>query len=108
MSPPKAMWGRPWGRCPPPYKGTHGWGGGLQSSSAAMAPNVHPWVALGVLVVLLGGGRARQITVDNGGLWGEWGEVEFCPKGSFVTGFQLKVGEGGGRGGTFGGGGSMG
>ena len=51
-----------------------------------------------MLVVLLGGGRARQITVDNGGPWGEWGEVEFCPKGSFVTGFQLKV-----RGGSVGG-----
>ncbi|XP_064296465.1 vitelline membrane outer layer protein 1-like [Phalacrocorax carbo] len=64
-----------------------------------MAWSPCPWVALVALVVapvaLVGGLGAGTpptiISVENGGPWGEWGEPEFCSKGSHATGFQLKV-----------------
>ena len=36
------------------------------------------------MIVLLG------IVLTWWGFWGDWGSLEFCPKGSFVGGFQLK------------------
>ncbi|NXN48712.1 VMO1 protein, partial [Rynchops niger] len=57
-----------------------------------------PWVALVALVAPVWGwsedAAATIISVDNGGPWGDWGDPEFCPKGSYATGFQLKVGRG--------------
>ncbi|NXN41110.1 VMO1 protein, partial [Rhinoptilus africanus] len=55
-----------------------------------------PWVALVALVAPVWGwsvdSASSVISVDNGGPWGDWGDAEFCPKGSYASGFQLKVG----------------
>merc|ERR1712192_394397 len=32
-----------------------------------------------------------EITPDAGSNWGDWGSANFCPEGSWATGFQLKV-----------------
>ncbi|XP_074023948.1 vitelline membrane outer layer protein 1 homolog [Numenius arquata] len=61
-----------------------------------MARSPQPLVALVALVVAPVWGWDKSVTVttlsvDNGGPWGDWGDPEFCPKGSYATGFQLKV-----------------
>ncbi|XP_063275722.1 vitelline membrane outer layer protein 1 homolog [Prinia subflava] len=82
-----------------------------------MALSPHPWVALVVALVALVApvvavvapgrqwcstsirhgpferfrSRKGLMEVTNGGPWGQWGDPEFCPPGSFASGFQLKV-----------------
>ncbi|NXM10078.1 VMO1 protein, partial [Ploceus nigricollis] len=36
-------------------------------------------------------GEPGVLEVTNGGPWGQWGDIEFCPPGSFAVGVQLKV-----------------
>ncbi|KAM7004340.1 vitelline membrane outer layer protein 1 homolog [Passerculus sandwichensis] len=38
-----------------------------------------------------GGPGHGVMAVTNGGPWGQWGDSEFCPPGSFAIGVQLKV-----------------
>ena len=33
----------------------------------------------------------KVLTINNDGAFGDWKVEEFCPRGSFVTSFQLKV-----------------
>jgi hypothetical protein len=33
----------------------------------------------------------KTITVDNGGEWGWFRNIEFCPEGQFAIGYKLKV-----------------
>jgi len=35
--------------------------------------------------------RILTLEPSNGGTWGSWGTTEFCPDGSYVTGYQIKV-----------------
>ncbi|NXK15816.1 VMO1 protein, partial [Herpetotheres cachinnans] len=57
--------------------------------------SLHPWVALVALLALVQGWGGdvptKLISVENGGPWGDWGDIEFCPRGSYAIGFQLKV-----------------
>ncbi|XP_051630622.1 LOW QUALITY PROTEIN: vitelline membrane outer layer protein 1 homolog [Manacus candei] len=65
-----------------------------------MAPSPRPWVALVALLVALVAPPARgwdrntrtaTLSVVNGGSWGFWGHTEFCPRGAFATGLELKI-----------------
>lgn len=38
-----------------------------------------------------GNPRFTKITVTNGGQWGSWYTLEFCPDNSKAVGFELKV-----------------
>merc|ERR1719435_896543 len=42
--------------------------------------------------------KSDGIVLTWWGFWGDWGSLEFCPKGSFVDGFQLKSEPSQGRG----------
>jgi len=42
--------------------------------------------------------KSDGIVLTWWGFWGDWGSLEFCPKGSFVHGFQLKSEPSQGRG----------
>ena len=33
----------------------------------------------------------RTLAVDNGGPWGNWGQVEYCAPGTFAVGYNMKV-----------------
>ena len=33
----------------------------------------------------------KTITADGSTGWGDWGEVQFCPQGSYAAGFRIKV-----------------
>ncbi|XP_077326862.1 vitelline membrane outer layer protein 1-like [Lithobates pipiens] len=35
--------------------------------------------------------HGKEISVDNGGPWGVWGDLENCPPGTVATGFALKI-----------------
>ena len=36
-------------------------------------------------------GHTGIISVNNGGIWGEWREAQFCPLNTFAVGYSLKV-----------------
>lgn len=47
-----------------------------------------------LLIVSLCVGEGREITKTlsvQGGNWGTWGEVVYCPEGSFADGYKMKV-----------------
>ncbi|XP_045168851.2 vitelline membrane outer layer protein 1-like [Mercenaria mercenaria] len=33
----------------------------------------------------------KTLTVTNGGRWGDWGPVQYCPKGSYAIGYDMKI-----------------
>lgn len=33
----------------------------------------------------------KLLTVNNGHAWGSWERAQFCPTGTYATGFELKV-----------------
>ena len=35
----------------------------------------------------------KILTVDNGGGWGDWHAPRFCATGTYVTGYNMKVGD---------------
>lgn len=46
------------------------------------------------MIVSLCVGEGREITKTlsvQGGNWGTWGEVVYCPEGSFADGYKMKV-----------------
>ncbi|XP_032624988.1 vitelline membrane outer layer protein 1-like [Chelonoidis abingdonii] len=58
-----------------------------------MQPLIHAGLCLLLFCCFQDAGARRllyTLTVPNGGQWGEWGKMDFCPSG-FASGFQLKV-----------------
>ena len=33
----------------------------------------------------------KTLSVNNGGQWGSWQSKDFCPRGSYAIGFEMKV-----------------
>lgn len=33
----------------------------------------------------------QMLTVGNGHSWGQWERMEFCPMGTYASGFEIKV-----------------
>ena len=33
----------------------------------------------------------RTLTVDNGGIWGNWRPIKYCPEHTFAVGYKLKL-----------------
>ena len=50
-----------------------------------------------IAVFLVGGATPRRvvqvITASGSNGWGDWGQIQYCPDGSYAVGFKLKVNE---------------
>ena len=33
----------------------------------------------------------KTLNVNNGGVWGDWLNINYCPTGTFAVGYEMKV-----------------